>query len=1200
MSVSECVESASSAGISKGKSLFEPIEKIKSKIRSVNIIRALFLICIVFSGVILSLPVAFGIVGSLSAKSIVWALLGNSLTLTWGIVILASALIIFLTSIGGLVASSKFAWRLYLKKEVLEDRYRILEVKKPVELSSEEKLRIEADFLASPHIKESVKKMELDILLKRACLRPSEAAKLISRVYILWPSQPKIESTYRKCPDVGASHRCRRELRFVFSGFFTRKEMLGLGDLLRKELAKGDIFDPKFCNSVYAECVKSFPALVAVEAAYFVWLRGAFSYLGRAKEAIFWNKNYRREFLTELKFFSDKMDFRILDWFDRFSGLIPACMAVFSPNYLSHDEKNLSSTGVLVCPSTVNWDWNYYCKKVMEYSNQTLFLDREVGQAASLLEYAEHGLYSEIFRKQVITFDYTRTPVNFFDSPTELWEMGELCDKDPKLSSSIDEGLEKLRHCGYLGDQLIVEVQEFEKIILGMQKKRSSEEFSDLETSSEAPSEKAPSEKAPSEKAPSEKAPSEKAPSEKAPSEKAPSEKAPSEKAPSEKAPSEKAPSEKAPSEKAPSIEDRESPTTESLFEEELEKGALEQSLLAEELQFSRPLAAGTPIFKATFGKVGDLSEEGGAGVDLETLSGLEQLVEFSEEGIFSTTDVIQKQSLLGEVQSLTKSLKDDGDLLKAEESLFGPDDEMEPVPEKCIERPELLEKEEVSPSSKTLESTREEVAHDEESSGSQFLREGRRDVVEEELGPEDEMSVLTGGTWIVSTALSETSEGVVEGEREIVEKELSPEDEMSVLTGGTWVVRAASSEVSEGAEEGPEVIATQEGSTGFQLSSAGGSPTAPHHPELTPELVRKIEWFFSKSDEGLTGGGEKESATVAMEATHSPAPKGEALSPIDEELELEFSMESPSLTEGMVEALDRILGKSEIVTSSSLVTSPGKVSTEASEKGLISPKAPGYVFVKDLKMKEASPWQVPGRVVSCDPSLDDDPQSREPPRPVFTKSSKKERKFSILTSSDLRGKPEGVRSHTTTEDSEQKKTPLKTSEGKKDKPGVTSKAPRKSSEASKIPAPIKSSSTRRKLILTPSSSRRRIALTRKGSGFGHPSKAPSLEKVLERSGEGSSEETIKEVLSSAGEVVEKSQASTEEGFKKLDVAMGVLASLFDDPRVLSGEGIEIAATSTGGVEAKEGTSAVDSEKSSSKDSSKEEPSASETDGKGS
>ncbi|WP_213357916.1 hypothetical protein [Chlamydiifrater phoenicopteri] len=468
MSVSECVRAASSAGVNKGKILFEPIEKIKTKIRSVNAIRVLFLVCILFSGAILSLPIAFGIVGSLSARSIVWALLGNSLTLTWGIIILVSSLMIFLASIRGLIISTRFMQRLFLKKEILEKCYKISDMKKPGELSLEEKLQIESDFFSSPNIKEAAKKIDWNISLKKACLKPADAAIAISRVHFLWPAQQKVELVYRNCPNAGAYERSRRELGFVFSGFFTRREMRSLRALLHRELANGDLLNLDFCNRVYAECIKAFPALVATEAAYFAWLRGAFSYLGRAEHAMFRDASYRKKFLLELKRFSEDKDHKVLEWFDKFAGLIPACIAIFAPNFLALEERLFRSAGVLVCPTIVDWDWNLYCKKVMEYCDQTVFCNREFGQAASLLEYVELGGDSESFKRKDLVFDYTRSSTNFFYQPRCLWNMAPLCAEDPELALSIDDGLALLTRCGYLGRQSVAEIQKFEKVILGL------------------------------------------------------------------------------------------------------------------------------------------------------------------------------------------------------------------------------------------------------------------------------------------------------------------------------------------------------------------------------------------------------------------------------------------------------------------------------------------------------------------------------------------------------------------------------------------------------------------------------------------------------------------------------------------------------------------------------------------------------------
>ncbi|WP_213357908.1 hypothetical protein [Chlamydiifrater phoenicopteri] len=316
-------------------------------------------------------------------------------------------------------------------------------------------------FDKSLHIKDSVKKSVLAIEERLICLSPELTAQAISKVHHYWPTDGKVEYLYRESADLGVKQRGERERMIILLGFLTRLELSELCSLLDGENVS---LDPECCRVLYAKFIKMYPQLVAAEVAFFVWLKKAFPYQFQASAACFVSASeYRKSFFENLRAFVRRFGNKdIHNLFDRFSGLIPACLAVFQT--FPHTQ------GMLVCPENEGWDWNFYCEKVCELCRETVFYGKAFGDAEVLRDFVRRGSKSLSFKQAPIQFSYGRWDRDFFDEPESLWDLGVLCKEDPELALRVEEGLCFLNRCGYLGGYFVEDLKEFERKVLGIKK----------------------------------------------------------------------------------------------------------------------------------------------------------------------------------------------------------------------------------------------------------------------------------------------------------------------------------------------------------------------------------------------------------------------------------------------------------------------------------------------------------------------------------------------------------------------------------------------------------------------------------------------------------------------------------------------------------------------------------------------------------
>ncbi|WP_213357918.1 hypothetical protein [Chlamydiifrater phoenicopteri] len=374
---------------------------------------------------------------------------------------------------------------------------------------------VDTAFASCPHVKENirVKGQGFDAVSKLRRLFPFPAAvRYPGRFLSRWRDKP--EFIHHKSPALAINLRCKREWLFILLGFFTLQELEELAAYVKTfsegllvsrgvsdegtslySLSKGSISTPdemSVCEqraTIYAACIKRFPKLVAAEAAFFFWLQQSFAYLFSVEDSLFFRPaDYCTAFFDALVPFLDSRSYSELerhglDWLGQFQGVLPACLALFAHRdtelssvefpYLrstSLYEESIESGSEAVVDYSVmdEWGWVDFCDSTMDYCNATLFQGDHFGTLENLVEYVQKRGGREERDQSKESLDFPRSPTNFFDNPTPLWEMNTLCNQDAELLLKIDEGLHELYRSGYLGSFSVEEIQAFAKEILGL------------------------------------------------------------------------------------------------------------------------------------------------------------------------------------------------------------------------------------------------------------------------------------------------------------------------------------------------------------------------------------------------------------------------------------------------------------------------------------------------------------------------------------------------------------------------------------------------------------------------------------------------------------------------------------------------------------------------------------------------------------
>ncbi|WP_213357898.1 hypothetical protein [Chlamydiifrater phoenicopteri] len=347
-----------------------------------------------------------------------------------------------------------------LRQERLrEEEARRKEAAERARIDRENKIR--DSFLSSPNIKSFAKESITESHLQEKYLNPSLTSEIFSKETSLWFAEAKPEGCLEG--EAAVLRRCNRELPFVFLGFLSLQEMEGIKKIYEGELAKGN----KNYNAIYANCIKSYPRIVAAEAAYMVWLHEAFNYLRRAGAATFRKSSvYKQSFFSSLCEFLEKAkggDGRVLCLFEKFSGLVPACMALFQED---------SSKGTMFCPrEAASWSWDVFSRRVMEYSHYTICYGTSIGNGNDVWDFSSRKTSCSKWKEKFVELKLRNlADTDFITSPKGLWDLKGLSSKDSDLSSKIEEGLRALNECGYLGERSVAELQDLERVILGLKK----------------------------------------------------------------------------------------------------------------------------------------------------------------------------------------------------------------------------------------------------------------------------------------------------------------------------------------------------------------------------------------------------------------------------------------------------------------------------------------------------------------------------------------------------------------------------------------------------------------------------------------------------------------------------------------------------------------------------------------------------------
>ncbi|WP_348664251.1 hypothetical protein [Chlamydiifrater volucris] len=318
-----------------------------------------------------------------------------------------------------------------------------------------------------PHVKPSMLGCLTD-LEREESKNPWLVLKCLASKKCYWPSSVHVESNCLDA-DFAVVQRCKRDWMFVLLGFLSWNEIADMAlfcktetDKERKETGQVSL---SFENSLYARCIKRCPNVVAAEAAFFAWMKNSFSYTAKAYSSIFRNLcGYRSSILVRLETFvkscPDNALEKVIPILERFSGWGPVCLSNFVLDF-----KTLDS---LPDDIVENIDWPTFCKKASDFCNKTVFLENSFGNLTRFKSFVQEDSLG-LFSVNKIPFVYKESAYDFFCSPMPLWDMKSLCNEDKELLNKIEEGLTALSNCGYLGEQSLEDIQNFERLVLGLQ-----------------------------------------------------------------------------------------------------------------------------------------------------------------------------------------------------------------------------------------------------------------------------------------------------------------------------------------------------------------------------------------------------------------------------------------------------------------------------------------------------------------------------------------------------------------------------------------------------------------------------------------------------------------------------------------------------------------------------------------------------------
>ncbi|WP_213357907.1 hypothetical protein [Chlamydiifrater phoenicopteri] len=358
-----------------------------------------------------------------------------------------------------------------VQRKYPEQPSRLIDLREKLpEYSLESRMEREAgtkDSFVCPYIKKQVWEA-LSPEERNVIIRPSSVMEEILYIRAYWPSGFKEE--HEKSSGVAPSFRCERELLFVLLGFFSVEELLDLRAFCKEFQSKNtSVINEETSSKCYAECIKKYPQLVAAEAAYLSWLKESYSYLGDVKSSIFRSSSwYRSAFINRLIFGSSIFEGmekirKVATVLAKLSGWGPACLAS-----LKIEKEALDTLKAFLEKNKESDNWEFFQSKVSEFNAHAVFHKNALGDLGCFAEFVEKGKQSSCFQGEATEFTFEKSDKNFFSSPGGLWEMHAFCEQDAELAAKIEEGLSSLSQAGYVGAQTIEELQNFERIVLGL------------------------------------------------------------------------------------------------------------------------------------------------------------------------------------------------------------------------------------------------------------------------------------------------------------------------------------------------------------------------------------------------------------------------------------------------------------------------------------------------------------------------------------------------------------------------------------------------------------------------------------------------------------------------------------------------------------------------------------------------------------
>ncbi|WP_213318566.1 hypothetical protein [Chlamydiifrater volucris] len=302
-------------------------------------------------------------------------------------------------------------------------------------LTDEEKLRLSFPCFASLHLKE----LEMDFSKCQEESLSDSDTELFNGSKCCGEWKKKLCQEERSLESCSIRDFCKifslrfsKELFFLMLGSFSSSEIKEIADSVSQKLSGKQSY-----LTIYADLIKKYPRLVAVEAMFLNWLRVVYPYTISSQHFDYYQRYFCDSLARNKEFFKEQSSWSFLE---NFSGVLPATMALFR-----------KSKGEELCSQ--GWSWSFFCQKAMEYSRRAALVPGFAGNLNKFHEYVKSG--DAVFGKtSSLALKYVRSGHRFDKNPFPLWNMRPLYQKDPVLEAKLREGLCFLKEVEFSGGEL--------------------------------------------------------------------------------------------------------------------------------------------------------------------------------------------------------------------------------------------------------------------------------------------------------------------------------------------------------------------------------------------------------------------------------------------------------------------------------------------------------------------------------------------------------------------------------------------------------------------------------------------------------------------------------------------------------------------------------------------------------------------------